>query len=334
MTARTQNGAKFFTPAIRTKIADDIAAAVPAFGHTLLACVVMPNHFHIVLKQGHSPLAWVMQRIMQRVVVHVRRTHGGEGHVFGRPYWSCVCANPAYLRRAIVYTHLNPVKAELCATAEDYAWSTHRTYAGLTDTGSFSKSDLCEGLVLFADTSLETHEQRRSYMRFVDFCNFQRANRIPGDWLLPEGPERTLIPSAAYGDTYWAANYSAFAETTSFTRSNVDVERPAAALLKRIAPDVTIETIRFAGRSRTAGAIRQQLIGALLVYGCRTTAIARFLLVSPSLVSKVSRAIRGAAIRTHSTPGPIRRTPPSNPPADPPTGLDPAESTTCSCPSA
>jgi REP element-mobilizing transposase RayT len=298
ITARTQNGAQYFTPAIRTNIADDIADAVPSFGHTLLACVVMPNHFHIVLKQGHSPLGWLMQRIMQRAVVHVRRVHEGEGHVFGRPYWSCVCTNPAYLRRAIVYTHMNPVKAGLCEAAADYAWSTHQAYLSLENTGSFRNSDLREGLVLFADTSLEFSEQRRSYMRFIDFCILQRANRIPGDWLLPEGPERIQIPSASHGDTYWAAKYSAFAETTSFTRVNIDVERPASAMLSRIAPDVTLKMIRFAGRSRTAGKIRQQLIGALLVYGCRTTAIARFLLVSPSLVSKVGREMRVSAIRT------------------------------------
>jgi REP element-mobilizing transposase RayT len=299
ITARTQNGAPYFTPDIRTSIARDIEEAVPSFEHVLLASVVMPNHFHIVLKQGHSPLAWVMQRIMQRAVVHVRRAHGGEGHVFGRPYWSCVCANPAYLRRAIVYTHLNPVKAGLCATAGDYAWSTHRAYTQLESaTACGPQPDVREGLVLFADTSLEIVEQRRSYMRFIDFCNFQRANRIPGDWLLPEGPQRMLIPSAAHGDMYWAKNYSTFAEANSFTRSNVDVARPAAALLLRIEPNVTLHMIRFAGRSRTAGKIRRRLIEGLLVYGCRTMAIARYLMVSPSLVSKVGRSMRDTAVRT------------------------------------
>ncbi len=296
ITARTQNGAQYFTPAIRKNIADDIAAAVPAFGHTLLACVVMPNHFHLVLKQGHSPLGWVMQRIMQRAVVHVRRAHGGEGHVFGRPYWSCACANPAYLRRAIVYTHLNPVKAGLSATAEDYAWSTHRAYVAHQNSESFTNSSMSEGLVLFADTSLEVQDQRRSYIRFIEFCNFQRANRIPGDWLLPEGPQRLQIPSATHGDMYWATNYSTFAEPNSFTRVNVDVARPAEGMLKRINSDVTLDIIRFAGRSKTVARIRQQLVLALLVYGCRTTAIARYLMVSPSLVSKVGRELRVSAV--------------------------------------
>lgn len=298
ITARTQNGAQYFTPGIRTIIARDIEEAVPSFRHTLLAYVVMPNHLHLVLKQGPTPLGWLMQRIMQRAVVHVRRAHDGEGHVFGRPYWSCVCADPAYLRRAIVYTHLNPVKAGLCDAAEDYPWSSHRSYVAPESVESSRSSMLREGLVLFADTALDPAAQRSSYMRFIDFCNFQRANRIPGDWLLPEGPHRIPLPSAAHGDMYWAKNYSSFAEATCFTRPNVDVARPAALLLHRINPDVTLDALRFAGRSRTLGRIRHQLIEGLLVYGCRTTAIARCLMVSPSLVSKVARGMRETAVRT------------------------------------
>ncbi len=265
---------------------------MPSYEHILLAYVVMPNHFHLVLKQGPTPLAWVMQRIMQRAVAHVRRAHGGEGHVFGRPYWSGACSNPAYLRRAIVYTHLNPVKAGLCSTADDYPWSTQRSYVAQNHPASYGRLGLREGLVLFADTSLDLPEQQRSYMRFIDFCSFQRANRIPGDWLLPEGPQRMQIPSAAHGDSYWAKHYSAFAESSSFTRVNIDVARPAAMLLSRINADITLDMIRFAGRSVLLRRIRQQLIEGLLVYGCRTTAIARCLLVSASFVSKVGSEMR------------------------------------------
>ena len=297
ITARTQNGALFFTPAIRTSIARDIVDAVPSFGHILLAYAVMPNHVHLVVKQGHTPLGWVMQRIMQRAVAHVRRTHGGEGHVFGRPYWSGTCKNPAYLRRAIVYTHLNPVKAGFCEDAADYPWSSHVRYVEFDDPDPAKHPLPWEGLVLFADRSLEVRELKRSYTRFVDFCNAQRANRIPGDWLLPEGPQRTLIPDTAHGDTYWAANYSAFAESESFTRANVDVARPAATLLSRIDADVTLDEVRFAGRSKALGKIRQQLIEGLLVFGCRTTAIARYLAVSPSFVSKVRRQMQLSAVR-------------------------------------
>ena len=268
-----------------------------SFGHTLLAYVVMPNHFHIVIKQGDAPLAWAMQRIMQRTVARVRRAHGGEGHVFGRPYWAATCKNPGYLRRAIVYTHMNPCKAGLCDTVGDYPWSSHPDYMASATRAAGRRAHLLEGIMLFTNTSVEAADAVRNYQRFIEHCVTQRANRIPGDWLLPDGPERHLLPSTAQGDTYWLANYSTFNEARSFTRTNIDVSHAATSLLGHIDPTLSLDDIRMAGRSRTMSKVRRQLIEGLLVHGCRNGAISRCLRVSASLVSTVSTQMRFRAIR-------------------------------------
>jgi putative transposase len=299
ITARTQNGAPHFTPEMRSGIADDIERAMFSFGHTLLAYVVMPNHFHIVLRQGDAPLSWVMLRIMQRTVARVRRAHRGEGHVFGRPYWSCVCGDPRYLRRAIVYTHLNPHKANLCRDPANYVWSSHRNYLRIATAQLPRHASPLEGVMLFADATLDLRDAMNNYERFIDFCIARRRDGIEADWLLPEGPNRRLIPSAAQGDTYWAANYSAFTEANSFTRDNVDVAHPAIQLLSRIDRDLLIDDIRRPGTSLTLRRIRQQLIEGLIIHGCRTTAIARYLHVSPSLVSQASGRMRESARTKH-----------------------------------
>jgi REP element-mobilizing transposase RayT len=281
---------------MRSAIAGDIEQALLSFGHTLLAYVVMPNHMHIVVRQGERPLGWVMQRIMQRTIARVRRTHGGEGHVFGRPYWAAICTNPAYLRRAIVYTHLNPHKAELCDVVDDYPWSSHKNYLASAAATLRPQSCALEGIMLFADTSLKRADAVRNYQRFVEHCITQRANHVPGDWLLPEGPQRHRLPSAAQGDTYWQAHYSTFNEASSFTRSNVDVSHAATSLLARIDSTLCLDDIRLAGRSHTMGKVRRKLIEALIIHGCRNGAISRCLNVSASLVSSISTQMRLAAI--------------------------------------
>ena len=292
ITARTQDGAKHFVREMRSDIVQDIEEAASSFGHTLLAQVVMPNHFHIVLRQSETPIGWLMQRVMQRTVMRVRRRHGGEGHVFGRPYWNCVCASAAYLRRAIVYTHMNPCKAGLCEHPSEYAWSSHNKFVAVATQRKGPESAIPEGLMLFADESIELNDVVHNYKRFVDYCIVRRALAIPGDWLLPEGPQRAMLPSAAHGDAHWAAKYSMFVEPQSFTRVNVDVTTHATSLLNRIAPDLDLEAVRSVSRSRSMAKVRRQLIEGLSIVGCRGTAIARALRVSPSLVSQIVSAMR------------------------------------------
>ena len=297
ITARTQDGVKHFIPEMRADIVNDIDEAISSFGHTLLAQIVMPNHFHIVLKQGETPLGWAMQRIMQKAVARVRRQHGGEGHVFGRPYWSCVCGNAAYLRRAIVYTHMNPCKAGLSNHPREYAWSSHNKYMAAATEPKGIRCSALHGLMLFADDAVEIKNVIHNYERFVEYCIVRRANAIPGDWLLPEGPQRFELPSAAHGDTHWAASYSMFVEPHAFTQTNTDVTTHATGLLQRIASNVDIEMLRHCGRSRTLGKVRRQVIAGLLVCGCKRTAIARCLRVSPALVSRIAGEMRFSAVR-------------------------------------
>lgn len=296
ITARTQDGKKLFTPEMRDDIVVDIEQALASFGHQLLAHVVMPNHVHIVLKQGDTPLGWAMQRIMQKAVNRVRRTAGGEGHVFGRPYWSSVCGSAAYLRRAIVYAHLNPCAAGLCANAKEYPWSTHNRFLRENPHTAPDRSAL-HGLMLFAHNSMNIRDVVARYEEFVNYCVDRRRCGIPGDWLLPEGPNRFLLPCAAHGDSHWAGTYSTFNENTAYTRVNVDVTAHATLLLKRIDPELNLDWLRANNRSRTMSKIRRQLIAGLVSAGCRSTAIARCLRVSASLVSTVASQMRFSATR-------------------------------------
>ena len=293
ITARTQAGEKLFTEEIRTSIFDAIEEATSCFGHTLLAQAIMPNHLHIVLRQGETPLGWLMQRVMQKAIHQVRRVHGGQGHVFGEPYWSGVCGNPAYIRRAIIYTHLNPCKANLCSEPAKWPWTSHNKYVSAAAHGPHF--DPTHGLMLFAYNNAASDRLPFDYMRFVEYCIERRKLAIPGDWLLPEGPNRALLPEAPLGDSHWVTQYSSFTEAASFTRPNVDVRTHAIALLKVIAADVSIDNLRLWGHTRALRTVRRQVVEGLITAGCKGAPIGRCLNLSESYVSRVRTGMRGSA---------------------------------------
>lgn len=283
ITARLQGGAKLFTEPLRHSVAEYICDAAQMAGVRVLALVIMPNHFHVVAKVGRVPLGWMMQRAMQRTALLVRRHHGGEGHVFGRSYWSCFCSNARYVRQAIIYTHLNPWKAGL-GEASDYEWTSHRALTGNPRAGWESKIDVAETLLLFQDVTVSPSDALENYNSFISESQYRYRNAVPGDKFLFDRVWTGNVLTAHIGDDHWLATYMPGPESIQMPRP--DTRDAADALLKRIDPNCDLDTLRL-GKGRALIPIRRALVANLKVRQHSGSAIARCLYVSRSYVSKI-----------------------------------------------
>jgi putative transposase len=289
ITARTQGGAAWFVEDLRDEIAFFICEAARACGTHVLSLAIMSNHFHIVVKQGSFPLGWMMQRVMQRTTHRVQHMHNVKGHVFGQPYWSCVCTGADYLRQVIIYGHLNPWAAGLCLHPADYIWTSHNVFTLQTPRAPWENMIAREeGRLLFAHDSLHQDDVTRNYMRFIGYWMKRRTDRIPGDRFLFDPEAREIAPRADLGDKHWTANYSHAPVLERPLLQLRDIRDRAISVLSRIDPDVNIDMIRNAGRIKLLGRIRRQLIAVLLTDGYRGAAISRCLRVSQSVVSDVA----------------------------------------------
>ena len=288
----TQGKQRWFTNEMRSTIGTDIDRAAIAGGHRVLARVVMPNHFHIIIKHGSLPLAWMMQRVMQRASFLVRKAHDVEGHVFARRYWAQPITTSKYLRRAIVYTHLNPCKASLAPEPDVYAWSSHNAYVSLRDEGFGESTGNVEGLMMFADESVARADVVANYLRFIRFCQDRRRAGVVGDWLLPGSCWFDDAPTAHHGDEHWLRTYTQWEGDGDRPRRVHDVRTLALLILKKIEPGLELDTLRYGRRLKALVEIRRQLACALLSADCRPSAIARCLLMSPSAVSRLNTAMR------------------------------------------
>ena len=127
ITSRLQGHVPLFVP-ICDRIVELIDYCFARSDATLVARAIMPNHLHLVMRQGSDPLHATMQPLLRRIAYLVQRTHGVKGHVFERAFAHRTCGNAAYLRNCIVYAHLNPVRAKLADRPEDYHWTSHLNY--------------------------------------------------------------------------------------------------------------------------------------------------------------------------------------------------------------
>lgn len=172
LTARMQGHEPWLTPTLRSRVVDYMAAALRYSDATLLAYVMMPNHLHLVLRQGHRRLHRVMQPFLRRTALLVQRCHGVEGHVFERRYGHRACLDPDYVRTAVVYVHLNPVRARLVDDPCAYRWSSHAFYAGRAALPEHLKGALPvdDVMRLFATTpDPHVDDLRAAYLRRVEW---------------------------------------------------------------------------------------------------------------------------------------------------------------------
>lgn len=98
------------------------------FVFSLYAYVLMPNHVHLLIKTGETPLSKIMQGLQFSYTQYFNRTHRKVGHLFQGRYKAILCEEESYLLELVRYIHLNPVRAGLVRRPEDYPWSSHPLY--------------------------------------------------------------------------------------------------------------------------------------------------------------------------------------------------------------
>ncbi len=117
----------FATPEDRILYLRLLRESADRSGVRIWAWCLMTNHSHVIaVPEGSESLAWAFGRTHAE---YARQTHarlGRCGHLWQARFHSCLL-DDSHLRTAIRYVELNPVRAGLVRSAEDYEWSSART---------------------------------------------------------------------------------------------------------------------------------------------------------------------------------------------------------------
>lgn len=120
----------FFRARDRKLLSGLIADVTARFEARIHAYCYMTNHIHLLIQVGEAPLGRLMLRIAGQYARTVQARIHTTGHLFEKRYYAVLVDADEYLQQLLRYVHLNPVRARLAATADDYPWSSHHVYAG------------------------------------------------------------------------------------------------------------------------------------------------------------------------------------------------------------
>ncbi len=114
-----------------------LAGVSERYGWLVHAYCLMDTHVHAVVETPEPTLGSGMRLLLGGYAYAFNRRHGRYGHLFAGPYKASLVDSDAYAIEVCAYVVLNPVRAGLVNTPEDWPWSSYRATAGLVRPPSF-----------------------------------------------------------------------------------------------------------------------------------------------------------------------------------------------------
>lgn len=126
----------------------------------LVAFCIMPNHFHLILKEvKEGGISEYLQRVLTAYSKYHNLKYEKSGHVFQGPYRFVHIDNDRYLKYLSAYIHRNPIEILGWRHRElEYPWSSFQDFVNENRWGK----------LLVPNIVSDEYSGGKSYLRFVN----------------------------------------------------------------------------------------------------------------------------------------------------------------------
>ena len=272
------------------------------------AWATIPNHFHLLLRTGSTPISTVMRRLLTGYAGSFNRRHRRYGHLFQNRYKSFLCQEDKYFLELVRYLHLNPLRANLVKDLKQLDTSPYSGHSVLM--GKRKKVWQDTGYVLKLFHNRKTLARRR-YREFVKkgIAAGRRSDlvggglvRSAGGWsavkalrkakMHLKGDERILGDSDFVLQVLKTAN-EVLENKYHLKAQGMDIEKIAQRVAELL--DISLSEVWSQGKYRKIVNARSLLcFWAVRELGVGMSSLARRLKITPAAVSK--SVLRGEKI--------------------------------------
>ena len=136
--------------------------AIDRFHWDCHAYCLMDNHYHLLIETHAPTLSKGMQYLNGTYTQYVNRRHEHVGHVFQGRFKAILVQKDTHCLELARYIVLNPVRARMVRTADEWPWSSYRATAG----DAINEAGLTIDWILSGFAGTKTAAQQ-SYRDFV-----------------------------------------------------------------------------------------------------------------------------------------------------------------------
>lgn len=272
-----------------------LADLVQETENPLYTFALMPNHFHLLIRRGKTPVSTLMQRLLTAYAIYFNKRHDRTGHLFQNRYKSYFCVNEAYFFELLRYINLNPVRAGLCSheELENFRYAGHSYFMGKRNS-AWLDSDAA--LCAFGNNRAVAREAYARHIAagVVECTSGQPINAgmecATAGQLINAGIELATAGQPINAGMECAAGVSSARHFLIEGKNEGDSEPDLAMLYATIVErcGVTQQELHSKSRTRRISLARAELANAMSKQlGLTRSEIARQLAVNPSAVSKM-----------------------------------------------
>jgi len=289
-----------------------IETSTPCYGWAL-----MPNHVHLLLRTGLTPIATVMRRLLTGYAQQFNRRYRRHGQLFQNRYKSILCEEDPYLKELVRYIHLNPIRAKMVTDVKELTSYPYTGHSVLNGKVTYKWQDRVYILRLFDKSGKNAV---RSYNRFVvkgidqghrsdltggglirSAGGWSAVKALRSDGIRLKGDER-ILGSSDFVETALKSAGESLVKEAAYKARGLNVE----TLIKRTADYYEIEIDELKTNSKAAGIVKARAVLCYLSVrrlNISCVELGRELNVTPTAVSKAVG--RGKVIVNQSKLEPI-----------------------------
>lgn len=277
--ARGNQGNAVFQDRIdRQKCLQLLGVSLREGGEIPYAYCLMPDHIHLLLEETHEgELAKTVRGFLSGYTLYFNHRHQKTGNLFSH-HRVILADKDAYLKTLVRYILLNPVRAGLAKSAENYPWTCCAAYAG-TGTPGPVHPPVDKFLTLFGKSIRSGRKAFKDFMRAGAKEGYRKDFYPAGDG--------SVLGGEAFAARVKRMIESAEAETTPKRVIPIDLKALWKGLLNREGLD------REPGGRRRSTLVEEAVFLATERLGTRQKEIGEFFGLGQSGISRALRRVEG-----------------------------------------